>query len=80
MNKRQFESWCCENGYITTNDWNYQSIAGLDYYFIINPKTDKFALIQQNCEVGTYHTLVWDWVDFNGWAEQFHKETGGIWK
>lgn len=86
MNSRDFRTWCTHNGYITSNDWNYQIIDGKHYYFLINPKTNKFALIEYKPEIlGTgwqawYTVLVEDWTDFNGWTEQFHKETGGSWK
>ena len=86
MNKKDFSAWCDLNGYITVTDWNYQEISSSHYYFIINPKTDKFALIEYRPGIeGTawqdwYRVLVQDWTDYNGWAEKFHEETGSSWK
>lgn len=86
MNTIQYSEWCDKNGYITINDWGYQTIGKSIYYFIINPKTDKFALVEYQPEIiGTlwqdwYKVLVKDWVDYNGWAEKFHEETKGGWK
>lgn len=73
MNYQEYINWCNQNGYITYNDWNLQRIDGADYFFIINPETDKFALIKQS--TAGYEVLVKDWTDFNGYAEQFHKES-----
>lgn len=86
MNTSQYAEWCNKLGYITANDWGYQTIGRSDYYFILNPKTDKFALIKFTpARIGTgfpdwYDVLVQNWVDHNDWAEQFHKETQGGWK
>lgn len=85
MNKEEFSKWCDLCGYITETDWNYQVIGSSHYYFIINPKTDKFALIEYKPEIkGTawqdwYKVLVQNWIDYNGWADKFHKETEGVW-
>lgn len=80
MNKKEFRDWCDRTGYITTNDWNYQIVCGRDYYFIINPKTDKFALISFDGKNIDYQVVVSGWTDFNGYAERFHEETAGVWK
>ena len=86
MNTQQYKDWCEQTGYITATDWQYQTIGVLSYWFLLNPKTDKFALIQYNkARVGTgypdqYEVFVQGWTDYNGWAEKFHNETGGLWK
>lgn len=86
MNCFEFLDWCNDNGYITCTDWNYQIIEDKHYYFLVNPKIDKFALIEYRPEIidtgwqAWYKVLVKDWTDYNGWAEKFHEETGGVWK
>lgn len=80
MTKRQFEAWCSLSGYITCTDWNIQTINNREYYFIINPKTDKFALIREDMRIDNYEILVSGWTDYNGYAEKFHEETEGVWK
>jgi hypothetical protein len=86
MNKEEYLDWCNKMGYLTITDWNYQIVGKCHYYFILNPTTDKFALIKFiPMRVGTgypdrHEVLVQDWTDFNGYAEQFHKETEGAWK
>ncbi len=79
MTKREYDSWCDFNGYINYTDWNYQVINYDTYFWIINPKTDKFALIKQQTigyhNVPMYTVLVSEWTDFNGWAEAFHAES-----
>lgn len=72
MNYEEYINWCGDNGYLTYNDWNFQRIDGVDYFFIINPEIDKFALVKKS--LTTYEILVKDWTDRNGYAEQFHKE------
>ena len=77
-----FESWLAETRYSTINDWGFQHIDGWDYYWIINPETDKFALIRdKSLKVSGkrrkyYEVLVKDWTDYNGWAKTFHEEEG----
>lgn len=86
MTEEDFLTWCEQNGYITGNDWNYQVMYGKHYYFILNPKTDKFALIEYRAALtGTdwqawYKVLVKNFNPFNDWAKRFHEETGGFWK
>lgn len=80
MNKKEFKDWCDRTGHITANDWNYQTVRGRDYYFIINPKTDKFALISYDAKNVDYQVVVSGWTDYNGYAEKFHEETAGVWK
>ncbi len=81
MNKTQYLDWCKNMGYLHYSDWNYQTIGRSNYFFIINPNTDKFALICHTpAKIGvfgldTYKVLVNGWTDFNGWAEEFHKES-----
>lgn len=81
MNKEQFSKWCDLWGYLSSIDWNYQVIGSSHYYFIFNPKTNNFALIEYRPEIkGTdfqdwYKVLVQDWIDFDGWAEKFHAES-----
>ena len=86
MTKEDFFDWCDESGYIRVNDWQYNIIKDVHYYFIINPKTDKFALIRFipsrlgfGC-TNQFDVLVQDWIDYNGWAEKFHEETRGHYK
>ncbi len=78
MNRDKFYEWMKATGYIPHNDWQYQKIGSATYYFIINPNTDRFALIEQ--AKSEYNVLLSGWEDFNGWAEQFHKETNYFWK
>lgn len=82
MRKEEFEAWLDLTGYTTINDWNYQTIDGWNYYWLINPQTNKFALIRDMPTYrGTYYeVLVKDYVDYNGWADKFHEETRGIYK
>lgn len=80
MNRKEFKDWCDRAGYITVNDWNYQTVRGRDYYFIINPKTNKFSLIKFDAKNVDYDILASDLELFNDWAEKFHEETDGIWK
>lgn len=86
MNTKDFDNWCKENGYIRRNDWCRQIINGYHYYFLINPTTDKFAFIEYRPEIkgsawqAWFTVLVKDFVDFNGWADEFHKETAGVFK
>lgn len=78
-----FKDWLFDTGYSTVNDWGFQTIEGWNYYWIINPETDKFAFIRdKSLPMGKkyYEVLVKDWVDYNGWAEKFHLETGGVYK
>lgn len=86
MTKEDFYSWAEHLGYIHITDWQYQIIEEVHYYFIINPKTDKFALIKftpSRLGLGSdnqFEVLVKDWTDYNGWAEKFHEETNNVWK
>lgn len=86
MTKQDFYSWSERLGYIHITDWQYQIIDEIHYYFIINPKTEKFALIKfipSRIGLGAdnqFDVLVQDWIDYNGWAEKFHEETNGDWK
>lgn len=80
MNRKEYEDWCNRTGHITCNDWNYQTIRGFDHFFILNPRTDTFSLIRFDTENCDYKVLVSDWTDYNGYAEQFHKETNNFWK
>lgn len=80
MNKKEYEDWCSRTGHITCNDWNYQTIGEYDYFFIINPKTDKFALIRYDKKNLDRQVILKDWTDFNGYAEKFHQETEGFYK
>ena len=78
-----FKNWLSETGYSTINDWGFQRIGGWYYYWIINPKTDKFAFIREGSLSGGkryYKVLVKDWTDHNGWAKTFHEETQGIYR
>ncbi len=81
MNKEQYLDWCNRMGYLHYTDWNYQTIGRTNYFFIINPKRNKFALISHTPpKIGVfcydqYEILVQNWTDYNGWAEQFHKES-----
>lgn len=79
MNKKEYLNWCERTGHITINDWGYQEIRGDAYFFIINPKTDKFTLVRFRIKDCDYQLLVKGWTDYNGWAEQFHKETCNYW-
>lgn len=86
MTGTEFDKWIQKTGYTNVNDWGYQIIGGHAYYWIINPATDKFALIQYTREhtakwcTSQYEVLVEGWTDFNGWAEKFHEETQGYYK
>jgi len=82
--EREYYCWCASHGYTTITDWGYQSIGDCNYYWLLNPKTSKFALIKHSPSfdgyTDTYEVLVDGWTDFNGYAEAFHEETSGIYK
>lgn len=86
MTKQDFYSWCERTGYMNITDWEYQIIDEVHYYFIINPKTDKFALIKfvpsrlGLGDANQFEVLAQNWTDYNGWAEKFHEETNYVWK
>lgn len=86
MTKEDFYEWCGSKGYVHWTDWEYQIIEEAHHYFIINPKTDRFALIKflpSRLGLGyenQFEVLVQDWTDYNGWAEKFHEETNHVWK
>lgn len=80
MGELEFENWCDQTGHITATDWNYQTIGNSDYYFIINPKTNKFSLVKFDRKNIDYQILVSDFDLFNEYAKIFHEETNGSWK
>lgn len=80
MNLEEFQEWVTSSGHLTCNDWQFQIIEDNMIYFLINPKNDTFALVKQNIENCKFDVLIEGYKDYNGWAELFHKETGGFYK
>lgn len=80
MTLDEFHRWCDDTDHITSNDWGFQTIFNNSFFFVLNPKTDKFSFVKYDTVDETYEIILSEWVDHNGWADKFHEETGGVWK
>lgn len=67
MRREEFDQWCFEHGYSTSNDWNFQTIGDFNYYFIKTYTTSKYALIKHYFGQDRYQVLLHGWTDYNGW-------------
>ena len=75
MNKDDYKGWLKLSGYTDTNDWNFQTINGSNYFFIKHTLDNKYALIKHtpkisgDCVNDYFEVLVKGWTDYNGWNE-----------